>query len=258
MKIGIGRSLLSAILAAIAICLAAAFLIVCLIPLFDSILSENKPAVNSTPINKTIILDPGHGGMDSGAVGIGGSYEKDLNLSVSLIMRDLLTAMGYTVVMTREDDRLLYDESVNLPRKSQDLKNRLAYQEKYPDALFVSIHMNKFPVEKYSGLEVYYSPNNPLGREFAETIRSAVKEQLQTENNREIKAATSAIYILDRIQIPAILVECGFLSNYAEETLLQDAEYQKKLAAVLCSAIHNQLADENGGSDSADNGQNAA
>lgn len=256
MKNGIGRSLLSAILAAIAICLAAAFLIVCLIPLLNSILSENEPAVNSVEVNKTIILDPGHGGMDSGAVGIGGSYEKDLNLSVSLIMRDLLTAMGYHVVMTRDDDRLLCDESVNLPKKSQDLKNRLAYQEKYPDALFVSIHMNKFPIEKYSGLQVYYSPNHPLGREYADTIRIAVKEKLQTENNREIKPATSAIYILDRIRIPAILVECGFLSNYAEESLLRDAQYQKKLAAVLCGAIHSKLTD--GQPDSAENGQNAA
>lgn len=258
MKLSIGRSLLSAILAAIAICLAAAFLIACLIPLFHSILSENDPAVNSVPENKTIILDPGHGGMDSGAVGVGGSYEKDLNLSLSLIMRDLLTAMGYHVVMTREDDRLLYSESVNLPKKSQDLKNRLVYQDQYPDALFVSIHMNKFPIEKYSGLQVYYSSNNSVSKDLAETVRGAVKQSLQTENNRQIKAATSAIYILDRIRIPAVLIECGFLSNYAEEALLQDVQYQKKLAAVLCSAIHSHLTDGEIQQNPAENSQNAA
>lgn len=254
---GIGHSLLCALLAALAVCLAAAFLIACLIPLINSIVAENEPAVKSLSNEKTVILDPGHGGQDSGAVGIGGSLEKELNLSVALTLRDLLTAMGCRVVMTREDDRLLYDESCDLPRKSQDLRTRLNYQEKYPNAVFVSIHMNKFPVEKYSGLQVYYSKNHEGSRALAESIRTAVRENLQPENSREIKAATSAIYILDRIQIPAVLVECGFLSNAAEEAKLRDRDYQKQLAAVLAATVYAAVCPPEG-SDGGQTGQNAA
>ncbi|MGM9636568.1 MAG: N-acetylmuramoyl-L-alanine amidase [Eubacteriales bacterium] len=241
MKNQIVKSLVSALLAAIAICLATAVLLVWILPLFGSILADNRETVKPVETKKTIILDPGHGGEDSGAVGVNGSYEKDLNLSLALIMRDLLTLAGYTVVMTRETDELLYDPDVNLTKKSQDLKNRLNFENLYPDAVFVSIHMNKFPIEKYNGLQVYYSPNNDQSRELATVIQSDVRELLQTDNKREIKPATSSIYILDKIRIPAVLVECGFLSNALEEALLRDEGYRKQLAMVLCVAIRNFL-----------------
>ncbi|MGM9680326.1 MAG: N-acetylmuramoyl-L-alanine amidase [Eubacteriales bacterium] len=243
MKNPIVKSLVSALLAAVAICLATAILLLWLLPLFGTILADNRQTVKPVETKKTIILDPGHGGEDSGAVGVNGSYEKDLNLSLAFVMRDLLTLAGYTVIMTRETDELLYDPDVNLTKKSQDLKNRLNFEDLYPDAIFVSIHMNKFPVEKYSGLQVYYSPNNSQSRELASLLQSEVREKLQTDNKREIKPATSSIYILDHIRIPAVLVECGFLSNALEEALLRDEGYQRQLAMVLCVAIRDYLND---------------
>lgn len=241
MKNQIVKSLVSALLAALAVCLATAILLVWILPLFGSILADNRETVKSIDTKKTIILDPGHGGEDSGAVGVNGSYEKDLNLSLTLILKDILTVAGYTVVMTRDTDELLYDPDVKLSKKSQDLKNRLNFEDLYPDAVFVSIHMNKFPVEKYNGLQVYYSPNNEKSRELATVLQSRVREKLQTDNKREIKPATSSIFILDRIRIPAVLVECGFLSNAMEEALLRDAGYQRQLAMVLCVAIQEYL-----------------
>jgi N-acetylmuramoyl-L-alanine amidase len=156
-------------------------------------------------------------------------------------MKDLLTVCGYSVIMTREEDVLLFDEENQSPKKSQDLKNRVDFGTKYPDAIFVSIHMNKFSQEKYRGLQVYYSPNRPESSSLAEWIQTTVRCSLQPDNNRQIKAATSSIYILHRIQIPAVLIECGFLSNAEEESLLTDSAYQMMLAGTICSALNSWI-----------------
>lgn len=209
--------------------------------LTDSIVSDSAPAVKqggavfakNENAGRVIILDPGHGGEDPGAIGSDGIYEKDLNLQLSLRIRDLLIFEGFQVVMTRSDDRLLYDPSVQTAHKVQDLKTRLDFSTRYPDAVFVSIHMNKFPDEKCRGLQVYYSGNTPQGKEIADQIQGTFNEKLLPSSNRTSKKATSAIYILNRIQIPAILVECGFISCPAENELLQTPIYQQKLAALI-------------------------
>jgi N-acetylmuramoyl-L-alanine amidase len=229
------------LLAVLSVCLAAALLLLSLDPFLSSILADDQETVKICSTKKTIILDPGHGGEDSGAVGINGSYEKDLNLTISQIMKDLLTVCGYSVIMTREEDVLLFDEENQSPKKSQDLKNRVDFGTKYPDAIFVSIHMNKFSQEKYRGLQVYYSPNRPESSSLAEWIQTTVRCSLQPDNNRQIKAATSSIYILHRIQIPAVLIECGFLSNAEEESLLTDSAYQMMLAGTICSALNSWI-----------------
>ncbi len=216
-----------------------------LAPLIDSIVADSNvsvkqdSAVLATPGNerKVIILDAGHGGEDPGAIGTDGVYEKDLNLALTLKIRDLLIFEGYQVVLTRSDDRLLYDPTLNLSHKVQDLKNRLDVSTNYPNGIFVSIHMNKFPDERCSGLQVYYSGNHEQSKLLADAIQKATVEWLAPDNHRECKKATSAIFILDRITIPAVLVECGFLSNPTETGLLQDAVYQKKLAAVIAFSL---------------------
>ena len=190
--------------------------------------------------NVQIVIDPGHGGEDGGA-SVENVLEKDINLSVALTLNDLYTIFGYDAILTRTDDRMLYDHFGDLSdytgkKKTYDLKNRLRIAEESGASLFVGIHMNKFPIEKYSGLQTYYSPNSKESSNVANIIQSYSKKYLQAENKREIKAATDAIYILKRIQLPSVLVECGFLSNNAERELLVTPEYQKKLASVIFSA----------------------
>ena len=119
----------------------------------------------------------------------------------------------------------------------QDLLGRLEISERNPGIPFVSIHMNRFGNEKYSGLQVYYSRANEASRDIAESIQNKTADFLRSENKRKIKPADSSIYVLDNLELPAVLVECGFLSNRAEATLLGTAAYQDKLACVIYAAV---------------------
>jgi N-acetylmuramoyl-L-alanine amidase len=184
----------------------------------------------------TVIIDAGHGGRDGGASTESGVLEKDLNLAVALKLRDLISELGVNVVMTRETDVMLADES-STHKKRDDLNARLAISKEYENCIFVSIHMNKFPVEKYSGLQVYYSKNNAESLSIAEAIQGKACEFLRKGNARTVKEADSSIYILHHIEVPAVLVECGFLSNPTEAALLQTESYQNKLAAVIFAAV---------------------
>lgn len=184
----------------------------------------------------TVVVDAGHGGMDGGAVSDDGVLEKDLNLAVAGKLAALLRTGGVRVVMTRNDDRLLADPS-SAHKKRDDLATRVEIAEAQENAIFVSIHMNKFPVEKYHGLQVWYSRGDKRSAEFADAVQKKTAAVLQPQNTREIKAADSSIYVLDHLDIPAILVECGFLSNAEETRLLCEESYQNKLAAVLYAAI---------------------
>lgn len=200
--------------------------------------SAEDAAAPSRPI---IVIDAGHGGEDGGASGEDGTKEKDLNLLVAQSLADILTAAGYDVRMTRTDDRLLYDLYGDLTdykghKKTYDLRNRLRFTEEAGADLLLSIHMNKFPQPQYSGLQVYYSPTAPESRTVAEVIRNYTKLYLQPENERETKAATSSIYLLHRIQRPAVMVECGFLSNEEELSRLKDEIYRRQLALVIACA----------------------
>ena len=188
------------------------------------------------------VIDPGHGGEDAGAVATDGTLEKDLNLDIAVLLYTILDLNGNEVVLTRNEDTLLYDRFDDLDdytgqKKVYDLKNRLKIAEEKENSIYVGIHMNKFSQEKYSGLQVYYSPNNPLSYHIASSIKGTVKSHVQPQNNREIKRATSSIFILDRAQIPSVLVECGFLSNEAELASLKSAEYQRALALNLFASV---------------------
>jgi N-acetylmuramoyl-L-alanine amidase len=181
-------------------------------------------ASNGEKNSPVILIDAGHGGEDGGATGQNGVPEKDLNLSVSMMLADLLRGAGYTVVQTRTEDRLLYDAGTKKGHKKQgDLENRVKYTEKYPNSILVSIHMNTFPTPNCEGTQVWYSQNDARSAALAKRIQDGVKEHLQPENNRKIKAATSSIYLLRHASVPAVLVECGFLSTPTEcERLYQD------------------------------------
>lgn len=189
---------------------------------------------------KTVIIDAGHGGFDGGAVAGDGTAEKNINLNIALVLRDLLKLNGYNTVMTRESD--ISTDSVETQRiasrKKSDLKNRLELTCRYSDGIFVSIHLNKFTTSAASGTQVFYGGNNPLSKQLSDCIQKTVVDNLQPTNHRKIKQATKSTFILFNTKIPAVLVECGFLSNKAELELLKNEEYQKKMAFCIFCGIN--------------------
>lgn len=189
--------------------------------------------------NKTVIIDAGHGGFDGGTSSSDGTVEKDLNLQISHKINEILNSFGVKTIMTRTGDNGLNDE--NLPtirqKKISDIKKRLSLINETEDAVFVSIHQNHFSQEKYSGAQVFYSKNNPQSQQLAEKIRFRLITALQPDNTREIKRSGSEIYLLFHAKIPAVMVECGFMSNFNETQLLKNEEYQKKLAFTVAMGI---------------------
>ena len=191
------------------------------------------------------VIDAGHGGEDAGAIASDGTLEKDLNLDIASTLASLLELNGNSVRMTRDTDTLLYDYYDDLTdytgqKKVYDLKNRLKITDEFKDSVYVGIHMNKFPSSKYKGLQVYYSPNTEKSADIASTIKNNTRLYLQKDNRREAKKADSSIYILNNAQCPAVLVECGFLSNEEELKDLKSKDYQVRLALTLfCSLIEN-------------------
>lgn len=204
--------------------------------------------IQSSPQYRTVIIDAGHGGEDGGASSAAGLVEKDVNLDISIILRDMLEAGGIDVVMTRSDDRLLYDRNVDYHgrKKKLDLAARLSVMQNTPDDIFVSIHMNSYIDPKYSGLQVWYSQNHPDSLTIAELIQANNRQNLQPNNTRKTKAATSSINLLHNAKCPAVLVECGFLSNPDEAAKFETYEYKQKVAFVIyCSIIEFLNADTN-------------
>ncbi len=203
----------------------------------DMFLPKEAVAVGGVG-SSVIILDAGHGGTDGGTMGSTGVLEKDLNLRYALLLGELLSSFGYKVVQTRTTDSLVLKAGEDRygMRKKCDLKNRKDMMGKYADAIFVSIHMNAFPISKYKGMQVYYAESEE-SRLLAEKIQGAVKNHLQTDNERVPKEADSSIYLLDGAKVPAVLVECGFLSNEEDEKNLSDESYQKRLCFLLLCAI---------------------
>ncbi len=183
-----------------------------------------------------ILIDPGHGGADGGASAADGTMEKELNLRVSLPLRDVLTVMGFSVEMTRTSDVMLNTEGDTLrERKVSDIHNRLAMVE--AAELTVSVHQNKFSEAQYYGTQVFYSANHSESRVLAESVREQVITLLQPENTRELKQGTSDIYLLDKTTRPMILVECGFLSNEAELAKLKTETYQRQMAFAVAAGV---------------------
>ena len=207
---------------------------------FSQSATSEKETNAEAPV-PTIVLDAGHGGEDGGTVSESGILEKELNLQIANRLCDLLTASGYSVVMTRTEDTLLYDKNSDYEgkKKTQDLQARRKIAEETENAVFVSIHMNSYPDPRFSGLQVWYSPNHPSSKALANMIQEEAKNRFQPENERQTKAATSAIYLLKHLNIPAVLVECGFLSNVNEAQKLTTSEYQEQIALTVYLALEN-------------------
>lgn len=194
--------------------------------------------VSESMISPVIVIDAGHGGEDGGA-SANGVLEKDINLSIAKQLRDMLEVSGYSVTMTREDDISIYDNTAESTRekKVSDLKNRVSIINGKKNNVLVSIHQNKFEQSQYFGTQMFYSKNDPKSAVLAEELRKSVTGMLQPENKRELKSADSSIYILDKAEVPAVIVECGFISNAEEAKKLSDKEYQQKMAFSIYSGI---------------------
>ncbi len=200
---------------------------------FSSITTNNYiEPVSSTPIsNHTIILDAGHGNPDGGAVGNDGSIEAELNLEIVLKLQKLLEASNCTVILTRSDENGIYEADANTIRKQKisDMKSRAFIANNSNAEAFISIHMNKLEQEKYSGWQTFYKNEDETSKKIAHSIQLSLNHFIKKENSRTIKSI-SEIYLTKNVDIPLVLVECGFLSNDEENKLLQTEKYQDELA----------------------------
>lgn len=205
---------------------------------FDAVAASSQNAYVSV-FSSRLILDAGHGGFDGGATGVNGAYEKDINLSVTKKAASLARLMGFSVVTVRDEDCAVNDGSASTLRekKVSDIHNRLALTEKYPDAVFLSIHQNHFPDPSCRGAQVFYGANSPLSRSIAEKMQKSLRENIAPDNDREIKKAEKNLYILYNAKTPAVLLECGFLSNADECLKLCDSEYQQKIAFCAVTSV---------------------
>jgi N-acetylmuramoyl-L-alanine amidase len=212
--------------------------------------STNTGAVQSTqeqPVenSRLVIVDAGHGGIDGGAVSKSGIVEKNVNLAIAKELQKMLTTAKYKIIMTREEDVSIHDESAKTIRqqKKSDLNNRLQIMKDNPEAIFVSIHQNILQGStKASGAQVFFAKSNPKSAVLAQAIQNSFNGTLQPENNKLVKAAGKNIYILYYTESPAIMAECGFLSNPEEAEKLNTAEYQKQLAKAIFDGIEKYYA----------------
>jgi len=201
---------------------------------------NTMPAASGGGPQKTILLDPGHGGEDPGAVSdYSGLKEKDVNLKIAAKLKSALEADGYNVLMTRTEDRLEYSsETRNIVQKRrEDLQRRKKMMDESGADIVVSIHLNKFPQTQYSGVQTFFPPNSPESQKLAMSIQKAVREIFDPGNKREALVKKEPIIILDNLKTTTAIVECGFLSNPEEEKRIGTDEYQDNLASAIKTGI---------------------
>lgn len=200
-----------------------------------SVISESA----STYKDCIIILDAGHGGEDGGAVAFDNTLEKDINLSVCNCISMFFDLFGIEYVCIRTTDCSVGDTSLSTirERKASDIHKRFDIINSYDNSVLLSIHQNMYAIEKYSGTQVFYSSNSEQSKEIAQYIQTSVKNAIQTENNRKIKAADNSIYLLYNAKRPSVMVECGFLSNLNELAALKASEYQSQMAYFITKGI---------------------
>ena len=209
--------------------------------------AEVSNSMNSSEVNeKVIVVDPGHGGADPGMLGIGDLEEKKINLEISLKLKKQLEEEGFTVLMTREEDKGLYDDP-SRDMKSQDMQKRIAFINAAKPVLTVSIHQNSYQDSDVKGPQVFYYEHSTEGEKLANALQESLNTGLKVERKREAKANTT-YYLLKRSQGTLVIAECGFLTNPDEAALLQTDEYQEKVAQALTEGILTYLnqSDSNG------------
>ena len=180
---------------------------------------------------RTVVVDAGHGGIDPGKIGVDDSLEKEINLEIAEKLKTILEQQDIQVVMTREDDTGLYEETAS-NKKAQDLKNRCSLINEGQADCAVSIHQNSYHEEYVKGAQVFYYGNSKEAERLAGLIQTKLKSEVDPENTRQAKANES-YYLLKKTGIPVVIVECGFLSNWEEAKLLQEENYQSQVAWAI-------------------------
>ena len=217
--------------------LKAGVTVFCSVLLFVSVLAISRPthlaaSLRSVSIRPTVVLDAGHGGFDGGATSVSGRLEKDINLSIALKTEAVLKLFGFEVVMTRRDDTALAQ------KKKDDMYARLEIIANTSDSVFVSIHQNHFSQGKYSGAQMFYgSQNQEESKAMALILQENFRQNLNPDNTRQAKPASSDLFLFKKAPQPCVLIECGFLSNYPEARLLENQEYQTKIALTIAQSI---------------------
>lgn len=197
-----------------------------------TVIAENAPIQRED----TIVIDAGHGGEDGGATSCTGIAESRYNLEIALRLNDLLHLLGHETVMIRTTDTSVYTKGGTIAQKKvSDLRERVRVVNDTEDALLVSIHQNNFPDSRYSGAQVFYASTEDSER-LAKQMQTAFVSSLNPGSNRKSKKV-SGVYLMEHIDCPGILVECGFLSNPEEEAKLRSGDYQKKICCVIASTL---------------------
>jgi len=192
----------------------------------------------SLPVERehTIIIDAGHGGVDGGATSCTGVLESNINLQIALRLEDLMHLLGYQTKMIRREDISVYTEGETIAQKKiSDLKERVRIVNETENALLISIHQNTFSDNRYGGAQVFYA-NTDHSKELANLLQNTLISTLNNGSNRQSKKA-DGVYLMKQIEKTGILIECGFLSNPAEEALLRSDTYQKKLCCVMAASV---------------------
>lgn len=184
--------------------------------------------------NRTIVIDAGHGGRDGGTVGkTTGVSESKLNLDYALELKNLCQQFGFEVVLTRFSMDGLYDESASNKKKSEMEKRRQIINNSGAD-LVISLHMNSFPLSSASGAQVFYAKGSSLGFELAKSVQTSLSQSFESARDY---VSVGDYFVLNYSEIPACLVECGFLSNPEEEKLLQTKQYRQEFCYSVLYGI---------------------
>lgn len=199
-------------------------------------------AAASVDHNWVLIVDAGHGGEDGGASSASGDKESSINLSIALKLESLMAFLGIETQLTRQEDKSLHsgDAQTIREKKVSDLKNRVAMVNSTSNALLISIHQNHFTDSRYYGAQVFYNRGD-ISRQWGEGTQNVLRQVLNNGSDRDAKPMPDNIYLFEHIDCPSILVECGFLSNGEEASLLLTDAYQRKIALALAGAYFQEI-----------------
>lgn len=216
-----------------------AVLIICLV---FSVIAGNMPYyifdLNTSADHIQYILDAGHGIPDGGAVGVDGTTEQELNLAITLMLSEKLDQSGIAHILTRSDENSIYSEGETIhAKKVSDVRNRIAIADENAAVPLISIHMNSYPNNSVHGIQVFYNDGNAGSKELADALQAAFNTALQPDNAKTVKTISKNVYLFSHISNPAVLIECGFVSNSEELNKLKTEEYQSQLAQIIADVL---------------------
>lgn len=209
-----------------------------------NVILEKTASVSDFSKEKRInlVIDAGHGGADAGTIGVDGTKEKGINLSIAQKLYDFAMVSGVSSFLVRDGDYLVYGENDDKTRS--DLYKRLDYINSINNSVLISIHQNHFEEESEWGMQIWYSPNDSKSPILADKILNITKQNLQPENKRLNKPSDNSYYILYKASVPSVMVECGFMSNTEENLKLQNEKYQKELAYSIMLGLNEYITEE--------------